>query len=142
MYCRDLNTRHLNTTNFLKRDFYVWLLIIESIQLLRAYNYWCSIQVINTVFRIWMVQSCLIGKWFGFRSPFKIWIPEQSKTKQNGGHLWITYTGSVFEWLGPPLYWMFPLWLSFKTNSHCYCSMKYWRNWWHLYDNVLNTILH
>ena len=33
---------------------------------------------------------------------------------------------------------IWPIWetlilfgLSFKTNSHCYYSMQYWRNWWH-----------
>ena len=24
----------------------------------------------------------------------------------------------------------------FESNVHCYYSMKYWRNWWHLYDRT------
>ena len=43
----------------------------------------------RTQFRFWMVQSCSIGKWFGFRMPFEIrtkwwpFCPNHSKTEHH-----------------------------------------------------------
>ena len=34
--------------------------------------------------------------------------------------------------------WMLPFWLVFETNIHCYLSMEYLRNWWHLYYFLMN----
>ena len=36
---------------------------------------------------------------------------------------------------------MFPLKLSFKVNSHCYYSMEYWRNWWHVLWRIFFQLL-
>ena len=32
---------------------------------------------------------------------------------------------------------MFKLWVFFETSSNCYFSIKYWRNWWHVFDHKL-----
>ena len=92
------------------------------------FHNWCSLQSQSWLYDSKQVPLNIIFNWLGFAN-YTRKIIQQLLTIYQG--VLITYFNFSMK------YWR-NWWHVFKNNSHCFYGMKYWRNWWH--SSILQNI--